>query len=80
MLNYHAMTTFGGAEVYLQAYVVTAPYGGEWSDSRPDSFTSGEGPFVAPWVDDAEGSWGDSDGNRTPFLGRPAHSVSIIWT
>jgi hypothetical protein len=36
------MKTYGGVNVYIQAFLTSALVGGEWSASHPDRFTPGE--------------------------------------
>jgi len=44
------MKTGGGVQVYLDAFLISTLYGGEWSASRPGRFTSGI-PWLESWVD-----------------------------
>jgi hypothetical protein len=36
------MNTYGGVEILLLAFLISARDGGEWSDSRPSRFILGE--------------------------------------
>jgi hypothetical protein len=41
-MKHCSMNTYGGVDVYVQAFLTSTLDGGEWSVSRPGRFTSGE--------------------------------------
>jgi hypothetical protein len=47
------MKTYGGVELYLQAFLTFALDGGEWSASLPGRFTPREGAPDTHWI----GGW-----------------------
>jgi hypothetical protein len=49
LIKRYAMKTYGGMEVYLQAFLTSALDGGEWSASSPGSFTRGT-HWIRVWV------------------------------
>jgi hypothetical protein len=74
-----------GVDVYIQIFLISALVGGEWSTSRPGSFTPGERAPGTHWI----GGWVDltaglEDLEKRKFLtlpglelrplGRPARS------
>jgi hypothetical protein len=40
------MKMYGGVDVYIHIFLTSALAGGEWSASRPESFTPGKEPLV----------------------------------
>jgi hypothetical protein len=43
------MKAYGGADIYTHLFLTSALFGGEWSASRPGSFTPGT-PCIGGWV------------------------------
>jgi hypothetical protein len=85
---YYAMKAFGGVDIYIHIFLVSALVGSEWSASRPGRFTHWERASVTHWI----GGWMDprvglDDMEKRKFLtllglklrtlGRPARSQSL---
>jgi hypothetical protein len=72
------MKTYGGVDVKTHVFLTSALVGGEWSASRPDSFTPGENPpvpigYEAGWAPEpvwttwgGESSWPHRDSKADP--------------
>jgi len=50
LINHYVMYTYGGVEVYLQAFLTSVLYGGDWSDSRSGHFTPEEKAPGTLWM------------------------------
>jgi hypothetical protein len=66
------MKTYGGADVEVHVFLTSALVGGEWSTSRPGSFTLGERSPGTHWI----GGWvnlraGLDDVEKRKFLTLP---------
>jgi hypothetical protein len=48
LIKHHTMKTYWGVEVKFQAFLTSVLDGGEWSASRPDSFTPKEKETPVP--------------------------------
>jgi hypothetical protein len=46
VFKHRAVKTYGGVEVYIHSYIITAIEGGEWSASRPGRFEATQHPPV----------------------------------
>jgi hypothetical protein len=68
----YAMKTYGLVEVQLHAFLTLALDGGEWSASRPSSFTSSEKAaginWTGGWVDPRTGLDAVAKRNQTPVV------------
>jgi hypothetical protein len=53
LIKHYAMKTNGGVVVQTHIFLTSALVEGEWSNSRPGRFTSGEGAPVTHWI----GGW-----------------------
>jgi hypothetical protein len=69
------MKTYGGVDVKIHIFLISALAGGEWSASRPGCFTPGERTsdthWIGGWVDPRAGLDDvekilDTTGTRTP--------------
>jgi hypothetical protein len=63
------MKAYGGMDIWIHVFLISALVGGEWSASRPDRFTPGERAHVIHCV----GGWvglrtGLDDMERRKFL------------
>jgi hypothetical protein len=82
------MKTYGGMDVYVQVFLTSALFGGEWSASYSDRFTPGERAPGTHWI----GGWVDPraglddvekrkfllvPGLEPQLLGRPARNLSL---
>jgi hypothetical protein len=72
------MKTYGGMDVYIQAFLTSALVGGEWSDSLPGRFTPGERAPGTHWI----GGWmgpraGLDDLEKTKFLTLPGLNFEL---
>jgi hypothetical protein len=82
------MKTYGGVDVYIHVFLTSALFGGEWSASCPDRFTSEEKAPGTHWI----GGWlepraGLDDVKKKKFLtlpglqlrsfNRPAHTQQL---
>jgi hypothetical protein len=83
------MKAYGGMDVWIHVFLTSTLVGGEWSVSRPDSFTPGErdpgghriGGWVGPRVgldDLEERKFLALPGLELRPLGRPAHTDCAI--
>jgi len=76
LINHHAMQTYGGVEVQLHTVLIPSLYGGEWSVSGPDRFSSGESApnihCVGGWVG-PRANLGGGKKKCSPFIARAWH-------
>jgi hypothetical protein len=90
LINHYAMKTYGGVVVYTQVFLTSELVVGEWSASRPGSFTAGErappthciGRWVGPRasLDDVETrKFFTLVGLKLRPLGRPARSSTTYF-
>jgi hypothetical protein len=88
LIKHYAMKAYEGVDVQIHIFLTSALDGGEWSASRPGSFTPGERApathLIGSWVDPKAGL---GDVGKRKFLtlpglelrplGRPARSQSL---
>jgi hypothetical protein len=53
LIKHHSIKTYGGVEVYLHAFLISALDGGEWSASHPGRYTNRERSPDTHWI----GGW-----------------------
>jgi hypothetical protein len=66
------MKAYGGVDVYIHIFLISAPVGGQWSASRPGRFTYGERAPGTHWTEGWVGPrHGVDDVEKRKFLTLP---------
>jgi hypothetical protein len=72
LTKHHAMKTYWGMEVKLHAFLTSALDGGEWSASRPASYTPRERVPGTHWI----GGWVSHFTHTDPYPSKTQHNIT----